>query len=121
MKKEDCICPICGYIEESYIDIEVSIIEFDYRICSKCGYAFGKDDSYGIQYHIWRDEWRKYLIEIKKCSQILIDKQLKNLDILNEEKKKNWYFINAPKDISEDKQRAYCKSQLNRLNLSCPK
>jgi len=57
MKKEDCICPICGYIEESYIDIEVSIIEFDYRICSKCGYAFGKDDSYGIQYHIWREEF----------------------------------------------------------------
>jgi len=119
MKIEEAICPICGYIEEDYIGVEVSMIEFEYRIC-ECGYCFGKDDSYGIRYEIWREEWIKYLIEVKNCSQILIDNQLKNLEILEEKYKKNWYFENTPKDISEDRQREYCKGELSRLNICCP-
>jgi hypothetical protein len=117
MLKEECICPVCGFIDRYYLD-KIDRIEFDHRIC-KCGYHFGYDDVYGINYKIWREEWLLYLLQEQKCEKKAIEKQLENLNILNIDND-NPNSIKKFKKISEQEQRRYVKRVLDKINISCP-
>lgn len=117
-KNEDCICPICGYIDYSYINKD--IIDFNFRVCSSCLYQIGYDcDDLGISFKLWRTEWVKYLLRHKKCSKELIRQQLANLDKIKNIDKYSVYINKmSPLNLAEQKDR------INKLfykhNLGCP-